>query len=279
MTRARKDATTARDPAPSYTGLQNLGNSCYLASVVQVLFSLPPFIEAYFENGPRILEAAPADPSADLTVQLAKMATGLLSGRYSQCVPRALRPTDVGASIRSGLTWARAPNGAGPGRVPADPTASARTRGASPRDRSRRSSARATRSSRRCASRTVSPRTRLLRVVGCECARPSSPPTGILALASVRTFPAVEFFQYLMTSIERSERAAGRAARDPSNVFKFRLQERIQCGVSGQVAYRNHTDSFLDVPIPLERASNLAQVADYEVSGRVASRRCAPAPA
>lgn len=28
---------------PGYTGIQNLGNSCYLNSVVQVLFSIPDF--------------------------------------------------------------------------------------------------------------------------------------------------------------------------------------------------------------------------------------------
>ena len=67
----------------SLTGLQNLGNSCYLASVVQVLFSLPPFIEAYYQHAPQIVAAPPSDPTADMNVQLAKLATGLLSGRYS----------------------------------------------------------------------------------------------------------------------------------------------------------------------------------------------------
>ena len=28
---------------PGYTGLQNLGNSCYMNSTIQVLFSLPEF--------------------------------------------------------------------------------------------------------------------------------------------------------------------------------------------------------------------------------------------
>ena len=28
---------------PGYTGIRNLGNSCYLNSVVQVLFSIPDF--------------------------------------------------------------------------------------------------------------------------------------------------------------------------------------------------------------------------------------------
>lgn len=32
---------------PGYTGLANLGNSCYLNSVVQVLFTVPQFQERY----------------------------------------------------------------------------------------------------------------------------------------------------------------------------------------------------------------------------------------
>ena len=30
---------------PGYTGMRNLGNSCYLNSIMQVLFSLPPFMQ------------------------------------------------------------------------------------------------------------------------------------------------------------------------------------------------------------------------------------------
>ena len=32
---------------PGYTGMTNLGNSCYLNSVVQVLFSIPEFQDRY----------------------------------------------------------------------------------------------------------------------------------------------------------------------------------------------------------------------------------------
>ena len=32
---------------PGYTGLTNLGNSCYLNSVIQVLFTVPAFQERY----------------------------------------------------------------------------------------------------------------------------------------------------------------------------------------------------------------------------------------
>ncbi|KAI1630946.1 ubiquitinyl hydrolase [Biscogniauxia mediterranea] len=67
---------------PSLTGLKNLGNSCYLASILQCLFDLPAFQERY--NIPEVDLPNVSDPAQDLETQLRKMADGLLSGRYSK---------------------------------------------------------------------------------------------------------------------------------------------------------------------------------------------------
>lgn len=67
---------------PGFTGLKNLGNSCYLASVLQCLFSFPEFRDRYY-----LPDATPPtvqDAAQDLETQLRKMADGLLSGRYSK---------------------------------------------------------------------------------------------------------------------------------------------------------------------------------------------------
>ncbi len=64
-----------------FTGLKNIGNSCYLASILQCLFSLPDFQRRYYH--PHDTPPAADHPAEDLETQLRKMADGLLSGRYS----------------------------------------------------------------------------------------------------------------------------------------------------------------------------------------------------
>ena len=64
-----------------FTGLKNLGNSCYMASILQCLFSMPAFQNRYYH--PKELPPMSQTPAEDLETQLRKMADGLLSGRYS----------------------------------------------------------------------------------------------------------------------------------------------------------------------------------------------------
>jgi len=73
---------------PGLTGLANLGNSCYLSSVLQTIFSLPDFQTRYYEPA----AITPVNHAETCTVplpadcvecQMRKIADGLLSGRYS----------------------------------------------------------------------------------------------------------------------------------------------------------------------------------------------------
>jgi ubiquitin carboxyl-terminal hydrolase 5/13 len=64
-----------------FTGLKNIGNSCYLASILQCLYSLPDFQKRYYS--PNKLPPDSATPAEDLETQMRKLGDGLLSGRYS----------------------------------------------------------------------------------------------------------------------------------------------------------------------------------------------------
>ncbi|KAM6320633.1 ubiquitin carboxyl-terminal hydrolase 5 isoform 5-T5 [Aegotheles albertisi] len=72
---------------PGYTGIRNLGNSCYLNSVMQVLFSIPDFQRKYVDKLEKIFQSAPSDPTQDFSTQVAKLGHGLLSGEYSKPAP------------------------------------------------------------------------------------------------------------------------------------------------------------------------------------------------
>uniref|UniRef100_A0A0L8HCH8 ubiquitinyl hydrolase 1 n=1 Tax=Octopus bimaculoides TaxID=37653 RepID=A0A0L8HCH8_OCTBM len=69
---------------PGCTGMRNLGNSCYMNSVMQVIFTIPDFQEKYFDCRDAIFAGAPVNPTSDFNVQMAKLAHGLLSGEYSK---------------------------------------------------------------------------------------------------------------------------------------------------------------------------------------------------
>lgn len=80
---------------PGLTGLQNLGNSCYLNSVIQALFSLPQYRD-FFKD--KLFDKSVADPALDLPSQMIKIYDGLLSGRYSR--PNELKGDDYQLGIK-----------------------------------------------------------------------------------------------------------------------------------------------------------------------------------
>eukprot|EP00049_Salpingoeca_infusionum_P022835 m.9051 g.9051 ORF g.9051 m.9051 type:complete len:803 (+) comp5418_c0_seq1:192-2600(+) len=70
---------------PGFTGLRNLGNSCYMNSVMQVLFSLEQFTSEFGNSASDIFATTQVDrPTEDFYLQLCKLGHGLLSGRYSE---------------------------------------------------------------------------------------------------------------------------------------------------------------------------------------------------
>ncbi|XP_020806530.1 ubiquitin carboxyl-terminal hydrolase 5 [Drosophila serrata] len=76
---------------PGYTGMRNLGNSCYINSVMQVLFVIPDFLQRFVGTGAeRYFNEFPSDPANDFNIQMAKLGTGLQSGKYSSVAENTL---------------------------------------------------------------------------------------------------------------------------------------------------------------------------------------------
>ncbi|KAL7421331.1 ubiquitin C-terminal hydrolase Ubp14 [Cryptotrichosporon argae] len=66
------------------TGLKNLGNSCYMASVMQTLFALPAFRSRYTGDAVDHTQMCDLPPVDCVECQMLKLADGLVSGRYSK---------------------------------------------------------------------------------------------------------------------------------------------------------------------------------------------------
>lgn len=71
---------------PGFTGMKNIGNSCYIASIMQSLFSFPT-IQAAFHKSPQVI----SQPAESLELQMQKLADGLLSGVFQGIAPSMIK--------------------------------------------------------------------------------------------------------------------------------------------------------------------------------------------
>ncbi|CDW54209.1 ubiquitin carboxyl terminal hydrolase 5 [Trichuris trichiura] len=69
---------------PGLTGMVNMGNSCYLNSVMQALALIPSVRTVYVDNARKIFNSCEYLPTEDFNVQMAKLLCGLQSGNYSR---------------------------------------------------------------------------------------------------------------------------------------------------------------------------------------------------
>jgi ubiquitin carboxyl-terminal hydrolase 5/13 len=221
-----------------HTGIINLGNTCYMNSVMQVLFTIPQFIQRYHENAIDFFEHPKKGDSIpdDFHCQLAKFARGLMSGDYSR-PPTAEELQEDALRIKKLAKQAEDAKTAPPGWTPeADPT-----------------------DFPKFTERGIRP-LMFKTLVG----------RGHPEFSTNRQQDALEFFAYLIEMIARNEHArgdkdvSGALISDPTNCFRFGVETRYECGITGQVGYKTTVQPYLTIPVPFNQALNATEVAEYE---------------
>ncbi|XP_034035786.1 ubiquitin carboxyl-terminal hydrolase 13 isoform X1 [Thalassophryne amazonica] len=204
-----------------YTGIKNLGNSCYLSTVIQVLFSIPDFQRMYVGNLQRIFDFSPLDPTQDFATQMAKLGHGLLSGQYSKPPMKSELIEQVMKEEYKVLNWHQ--------------------------------------------QKGVSPR--MLKALVSR---------GHPEFSSNRQQDAHEFFLHVINLVERN--SAG--SENPSDIFRFLVEERIQCCQTRRVRYTQRVDYGIQLPAPFEAATNREELLAYEAKRKDAEEnmRAAPEP-
>ncbi|XP_054646005.1 ubiquitin carboxyl-terminal hydrolase 13 isoform X6 [Dunckerocampus dactyliophorus] len=169
-----------------YTGIKNLGNSCYLSTVMQVLFSIPDF------------------------QRMAKLGHGLLSGQYSK------------PPMKCELIEQHQQKGISP---------------------------------------------RMLKALVSR---------GHPEFSSNRQQDAHEFFLHMINLVERNSTSS----ENPSDAFRFLVEERVQCCQTRRVRYSQRVDYCIQLPAPIEAATNREELLAYEAKRREAEEnmRAPPEP-
>ena len=192
-----------------------------MASVLQTLFSLPSFADRYFTKGSvHSLLCANSSPATCFECQVSKIADGLLSGRYS--VPRAA----TSALNDDATAETYAPKGSG------QPESTSHSAPVEPFQEG------------------IKP-TMFKALIGKDHEE----------FKTMRQQDSEEFLKHLIGMIQRESlntNAGSSGATmlddegklDPTDIFKFAMEEKLQCNECKGVRYKIVPEETLSVPVP-----------------------------
>uniref|UniRef100_A0AAQ4Q4H6 Ubiquitin carboxyl-terminal hydrolase n=1 Tax=Gasterosteus aculeatus aculeatus TaxID=481459 RepID=A0AAQ4Q4H6_GASAC len=92
--------------------------------------------------------------------------------------------------------------------------------------------------------------------------------------SSNRQQDAHEFLQHMVNLVERN--SAG--SENPSDVFRFLVEERVQCCQTRRVRYTQRVDYCIQLPAPIEAATNREELVAYETKRREAEENMQAPP-
>lgn len=74
---------------PGFTGIHNLGNSCYMNSLLQSFVQMPEVVTPIVNKADEIFRRCKENPYDNVWVQTAKIFSALMSGEYSFSAEKA----------------------------------------------------------------------------------------------------------------------------------------------------------------------------------------------
>uniref|UniRef100_A0A667YQL2 Ubiquitin carboxyl-terminal hydrolase n=1 Tax=Myripristis murdjan TaxID=586833 RepID=A0A667YQL2_9TELE len=198
----QESGTTLRPlSGPGLTGMKNLGNSCYLNSVMQVLFTVPDFQNKYVSNIDKIFDEAPSDPTQDFKTQVIWCAckrTHILTFLFPQGDQIGIAPRMFKALVGRGHP----------------------------------------------------------------------------EFSTNRQQDAQEFLLHFINMVERN----CRSGLNPSEAFRFLVEERIVCQQSQKAKYTQRVDYILQLPVPMDQATNTEELQEAERRREEADSSAGPLP-
>uniref|UniRef100_A0A8C1UH85 Ubiquitin carboxyl-terminal hydrolase n=1 Tax=Cyprinus carpio TaxID=7962 RepID=A0A8C1UH85_CYPCA len=192
---------------PGLTGMKNLGNSCYLNSVMQVLFTIPDFQTKYVSNIDKVFNEAPSDPTQDFKTQMSRL-----------CLSHSLIVLVWNVTIFDFCSSFDKPIINVYLFVQGDQVG-------------------------------IAPRM-FKALVG----------RGHPEFSTNRQQDAQEFLLHFINMVERN----CLSGMNPSEAFRFLVEEKIVCQQSQKAKYTQRVDYIVQLPVPMDQATNMEELQEAE---------------